>query len=172
MTVEKMILSRDLLIGDVLLASAFISYVGPFTKEFREELMSKKFTPYLIKEFQTAVGEGNTPPISALADPTKILSNDAEIATWNSQLLPSDPVSSENGCIVTNSARWPLLIDPQLQGIRWVKNLQAHPDRDLQIVRLDQKVVFGPCCCSFFLVRIVCSLLCVRRIKKGRFLPP
>ncbi len=138
-TVDKMNMSRDLLTGDVLLASAFISYIGPFTKEFREELMGKKFTPYLLKEFEAAVGAGGVPPISASADPTKILSNDAEVATWNSQMLPSDPVSSENGCIVTNSARWPLLIDPQLQGIRWIRNLEAHPDRDLQIVRLDQK---------------------------------
>ena len=73
------------------------------------------------------------------AEVTTILSTDAEIATWNSQGLPNDPVSTENGCIVTNSARWPLMIDPQLQGIRWVKNLEGDPERDLQIVRLDQK---------------------------------
>jgi dynein heavy chain len=138
-TVDEMNSSRDLLTGDVLLASAFISYVGPFTKEFREELMGKHFTPFLLKEFTSAVGEGGVPPISPSADPVSILSNDAEIATWNSQSLPSDPVSSENGCIVTNSARWPLMIDPQLQGIRWIKNLEADPERELQIVRLDQK---------------------------------
>jgi len=138
-TVEQMTQSRDLLTGDVLLASAFISYIGPFTKEFREEIMGKKFVPYLMKEFTAAVGDGGIPPLSTQADPTKILTNDAQIATWNSQLLPSDPVSTENGCIVTNSARWPLMIDPQLQGIRWVRNLEADPDRDLQIVRLDQK---------------------------------
>jgi len=138
-TVDEMNESRDLLTGDVLLASAFISYVGPFTKEFREELMGKHFTPFLLKEFTTAVGEDGIPPISQSADPVSILSNGAEIATWNSQSLPSDPVSSENGCIVTNSARWPLMIDPQLQGIRWIRNLEGDPERELQIVRLDQK---------------------------------
>ncbi len=123
----------------MLLASAFISYVGPFTKEFRTEIMSQKFTPYLLSEFRKAVGEEGIPPISETADPTKILTTDAEVAVWNSQALPADPVSTENGCIVTNSARWPLMIDPQLQGIKWVKNMEADPERDLQIVRLDQK---------------------------------
>jgi len=113
--VEQMNMNRDLLTGDVLLASAFISYVGPFTKEFRAELMNSHFTPFLMKEFKAAVGEDGIPPISEAADPSKILTNDAEVATWNSQGLPSDPVSAENGCIVTNSARWPLMIDPQLR---------------------------------------------------------
>jgi len=139
LTVDQMNMSRDLLTGDVLLASAFISYVGPFTKEFRAELMNTHFTPFLLKEFKSAVGEEGIPPISEAADPSKILTNDAQVATWNSQGLPSDPVSAENGCIVTNSARWPLMIDPQLQGIKWVKNMEADPERDLQIVRLDQK---------------------------------
>ena len=101
---------KENLVGDVLVASAFLSYVGPFTKPFREQLVREQWLPGLAK----SVNNGPM-PMSAAADPLRILTNEAEIAKWNTQGLPADPVSSENGAIVDNCARWPLIIDPQLQ---------------------------------------------------------
>jgi dynein heavy chain len=129
---------KELLTGDVLLASAFISYVGPFTKTFRDKLMTNNFTPYLQENFQKALGEGGKIPLSASADPLRILTNPAEIATWRADGLPADQVSTENGAISTNSARWPLIIDPQLQGIKWIRQKESLPERNLQVVRLGQ----------------------------------
>jgi dynein heavy chain len=129
---------KNILTGDVLLASAFISYVGPFTKVFRDRLVLEIFSPYLREKFQAAVGEGGNIPMSAVPDVLKILTSPAEIAMWSAEGLPADPVSVENGCIVTNSARWPLIIDPQLQGIKWLRQKESHPDRNLQVVRLGQ----------------------------------
>ena len=106
---------KDLLTGDVLLASAFISYVGPFTKPFRDTLMNDIFTPFLRDKFAKAVGENGKTPLSAASDPLKILTTPAEVAMWGAEGLPADQVSTENGAIVCNSARWPLVIDPQLQ---------------------------------------------------------
>lgn len=37
------------LCGDVLLISAFVSYVGYFTKKYRNELMEKFWVPYINK---------------------------------------------------------------------------------------------------------------------------
>lgn len=37
------------LCGDVLLISAFVSYVGYFTKKYRNELMEKFWIPYINK---------------------------------------------------------------------------------------------------------------------------
>jgi len=136
--IVQMEADKELLIGDVLLASAFISYIGPFTKPFRTELMDKKFTPFLRDAFTKACGEGNVIPISLVSDPVKILANAAMVASWGANGLPADQVSIENGSIVTNSARWPLIIDPQLQGIKWLKNKESGKDRNLQIVRLGQ----------------------------------
>eukprot|EP00904_Undaria_pinnatifida_P003126 jgi/Undpi1/12814/HiC_scaffold_7.g02481.m1 len=128
----------ELLTGDVLLAASFISYVGPFTKPFRDHLMGQEFLPFLQKELQAAVGEEGSLPMSADPDPIKILTTDAEVAGWNSDGLPNDQVSIENGAIVTNSARWPLIIDPQLQGIKWIRTKESSPDRNLEVVRLGQ----------------------------------
>ncbi|RYG69831.1 hypothetical protein EON64_01755, partial [archaeon] len=129
---------KELLTGDVLLASAFISYVGPFTKVFRDKLMTQIFTPYLQENLQKALGEGGRIPLSASADPLKILSGAAEIASWRADGLPADQVSTENGAIVCNSARWPLIIDPQLQGIKWLRQKESPAERNLQVVRLGQ----------------------------------
>jgi dynein heavy chain len=35
------------LCGDVLLTAAFVSYIGPFTKQYRQELLDCKWVPFL-----------------------------------------------------------------------------------------------------------------------------
>ncbi|KAH8043933.1 hypothetical protein JL722_14956 [Aureococcus anophagefferens] len=69
--------SKNLLTGDVLLASSFISYAGPFTKSFRDILMQEKFFAYLIKSFNggaEAPAEGAPEmPMSPTFDPISIL---------------------------------------------------------------------------------------------------
>lgn len=46
--------------------------------------------------------------INTLGDPY-------EIRQWNTDGLPRDLVSTENGILVTQGRRWPLMIDPQDQ---------------------------------------------------------
>lgn len=111
--------------GDVLLASSFVSYVGPFSKEFREVIINDNFIKYFQK---------NHVPHSPAADPLAILTTEATIAQWNTDKLPSDPVSSQNGAILTSSDRYSLIIDPQLQGISWIKTKEAA--NGLETVRL------------------------------------
>lgn len=49
-------------------------------------------------------------------DPLKVLANDSDQAIWKTQGLPADRVSLENASVVVSCNRYPLLIDPQLQG--------------------------------------------------------
>ena len=58
------------------------------------------------------------------------------IALWNNENLPSDRMSTENETILLNAERWPLMIDPQLQGIKWIKTREG---KELKIVRIGQK---------------------------------
>jgi len=94
-----------LIIGDVLLASAFVSYVGPFAKKYRVDIMEKKFIPFFVKE---------NIPMSEDSNPLNILTSPSEKAVWNSNKLPADQVSIENASILNNSSRYSLIIDPQL----------------------------------------------------------
>ncbi len=131
-SVEQMKIDKELLIGDVLLASAFVSYIGPFTKAFRQELVNKSWLPFL----ETAAG-GKRVPMSSAPNPLMIMTDEAEKALWRSQELPDDAVSVENAAIVKNTERWPLIIDPQLQGIVWIRNREAA--NSLQVTRLTNK---------------------------------
>ncbi|KAH0627401.1 hypothetical protein JD844_003041 [Phrynosoma platyrhinos] len=115
--------------GDVLLTAAFVSYVGSFTKLYRHELVESMWLPFLKSQ-------KNPIPISKDLDLVAMLTDDAMIASWNNEGLPSDRMSIENAAILTNCECWPLLIDPQLQGIKWIKNKYG---TDLKIVQLGQK---------------------------------
>jgi dynein heavy chain len=113
------------LIGDVMLASAFVSYIGSFTAAYRSELVDVKWLPDMT-ERQIPMTPGVTP--------IQVLTNEAEKAQWSNELLPSDSVSTENGAIICNSARWPLMIDPQLQGITWIA--ERCKEKNLRVVQL------------------------------------
>lgn len=61
-------------------------------------------------------------PVTDALDMIGLLVEDAEIAKWNNESLPNDRMSTENATILTVSERWPLMVDPQLQGIKWIQN--------------------------------------------------
>ncbi|XP_065418969.1 dynein axonemal heavy chain 17 isoform X1 [Chrysemys picta bellii] len=128
-SVENFREQEKTLCGDVLLISAFVSYVGYFTKKYRTELMDKYWIPYL-NELKVPI------PVTPGLDPLSLLTDDADIATWNNQGLPSDRMSTENATILCNTERWPLIVDAQLQGVKWIKNKYGE---ELKSIRLGQR---------------------------------
>ena len=100
------------LTGDTALACGFISYVGPFNADFRHLLLTECFTA-------DCTGKGI--PLTKGLNVTKFMVDEGTVGDWALQGLPSDDLSVQNGIMVTRSARWPLLIDPQGQGLAWIR---------------------------------------------------
>jgi dynein heavy chain, axonemal len=107
---------KENLVGDCILACAFLSYCGPFNQQFRDNLLfgilkseCKKRGISMSEEFD--------------------LNNfivDASISSeWSLQSLPIDNLSIQNGILVTQSNRFPLLVDPQGQCLQWLQNKES-----------------------------------------------
>ena len=75
-------------------------------------------------------------PVTSDLDPLTMLTDSADIAIWQNEGLPADRMSTENATILTTCQRWPLMVDPQLQGIKWIKNKY---EEDLRVIRIGQK---------------------------------
>ena len=108
--------TRTFLVGDSLLAAAFLSYTGAFNFDFRDAMMVGTWEPDL-REKNIA--------LSTPFDLRKLLTTDVETARWASEGLPQDELSIQNGILTTRSSRYPLCIDPQQQGVAWVKRKEA-----------------------------------------------
>ena len=50
--------------------------------------------------------------------------------------MPADRVSLENAAIVVSCSRYPLIIDPQLQGIRWIKGKEQ--TNGMELIQLSE----------------------------------
>uniref|UniRef100_A0A670YY35 Dynein cytoplasmic 1 heavy chain 1 n=1 Tax=Pseudonaja textilis TaxID=8673 RepID=A0A670YY35_PSETE len=91
-------LQENALCGDVLLITAFVSYLGYFSKKYRQDLMDHEEA---VHGWSHSMLLPTTENIHSL--------------TWQNESLPADRMSVENATILTNCERWPLMVDPQLQ---------------------------------------------------------
>ena len=122
----------DNVLGDVIVSAGTISYLGPFTSDFRVKMVS---------EWQDALKSYGLPHTKGcnlemtLADPVKVRS-------WQLCSLPSDSLSTQNAIVIDNGRRWPLLIDPQGQGNRYIRSMakDSHfAENGMDVVKLSDK---------------------------------
>ena len=64
----------------------------------------------------------------------RILGDPVQIRQWGIKGLPADELSIENGIIVTQAKRWPLMIDPQSQANKWIKSMEK--ENNIQVIKL------------------------------------
>uniref|UniRef100_A0A8C7MDM0 Dynein axonemal heavy chain 12 n=1 Tax=Oncorhynchus kisutch TaxID=8019 RepID=A0A8C7MDM0_ONCKI len=114
----------DNLTGDVLISAGVIAYLGAFTAAFRQN----------CAKIWTKLCKSKNIPSSDDFSLSKTLGDPIKIRAWNISGLPTDSFSIDNGVIVSNSRRWPLMIDPQGQANKWVKN--SEKDNNLSVIKL------------------------------------
>ncbi|XP_024913275.1 dynein heavy chain 3, axonemal-like [Cynoglossus semilaevis] len=102
------------LTGDILLSSGTVSYLGAFTVDFRT----------ICQENWHKLCQEQEIPCSADFTLSNTLGNQVAIRAWQIAGLPVDSFSTDNGIIAFNSRRWPLMIDPQGQANKWIKNME------------------------------------------------
>ena len=104
------------LLGDCAVACAFTSYCGPFNTPYRHKLITERF-----------IGDCRRRgvPVTPTLDVISFLADVGTLGDWALQGLPSDPLSVQNGILVTRSSRYPLLADPQGQALQWLRAMEA-----------------------------------------------
>lgn len=114
------------LTGDVLVSAGVVAYLGVFTASYRQKQLDRWTADC------TKLGLVCSPDFQL----THVLGEPVLIRSWTIFGLPSDLFSIDNGIIVSNSRRWPLMIDPQGQANKWIKNLEKAAN--VHVVRLSQ----------------------------------
>lgn len=117
-TVSRLVTEYDLLIGNCLIAAGAVAYSGSFTAQYRVK-MEEDWCKYIAK-----CGIKVTPGMKMMT----LLQDPVTTKTWTQCQLPSDDFSIENAIIMFKSRRWPLMVDPQNQANRFIKNLAKDPD--------------------------------------------
>ena len=100
-------------LGDIIISALFISYMAPFSGNYRKRALNTLLE--LCKKYNISYS-----PNYSLEN---IMSDAVEIRQWTMNGLPNDAVSIENAIMFTNNKKFPLFIDPQLQGNQWIKKL-------------------------------------------------
>lgn len=111
-------------LGDVLLSSACVTYIGPYTIAYRHAI---------IDDWKKKCSELHIPFTSDYSL-VQTLCSPIQLREWSSFGLPLDNFSQENGAILANASRYPLLIDPQTQAVKWIKGMEQK--NNLKIIQI------------------------------------
>lgn len=107
-------IAKENLVGDIIVCSGVIAYLGVFIQSYRQECIKNWIT--MVRNFYIKSNDE--------VNMNAILGNQVKIRQWLIEKLPQDKFSIDNAIILENSDRWPLMIDPQLQANIWIKRME------------------------------------------------
>merc|ERR1719238_453600 len=111
-TVDELNVSFTNLVGDVLASAGTVSYLGPFTAPFRARIVTQ------WREQLTQAALAHTEG----CDIVQTMNDPVQLRMWQLSGLPTDNLSTQNGIMMDRARRWSLLIDPQGQANRYIRN--------------------------------------------------
>jgi dynein heavy chain len=101
-------------LGDIILACGYLSYLGPFTLDYRRKIVSERWIP--------AIDEKQIPNSHERFTLQNSIGDSLKIQEWNLCGLPFDSTSVENVLIMFSyTDKVPLIIDPQNQFLKFIK---------------------------------------------------
>lgn len=98
--------------GDVLLSAGYITLLSGFSQRYRHRLLAKWAKALTEEGFQC----------SEEFVFTELFGDSYQIRTWHLHQLPHDQVSINNALVIEKTKRFCLLVDPQMQGVSWLKH--------------------------------------------------
>lgn len=99
------------ILGDCLISSAGIAYLGPFPVRYRQNMLSQWMDMCWVVKI----------PVSPKYSFSNHLMSEEHYDIWYTQGLPKDRGSIENAVLIEKGCRWPLIIDPQQLANKWIE---------------------------------------------------
>ena len=109
------------LVGDVLIAAAFLAYSGLYDQQLRKAMVDD----WLDQLTQSGINYKKHNPV------TEYLSNADQRLKWQEHGLPVDELCTENAIILKRFSRYPLIIDPSGRATEFLQN--ENKERQLTI---------------------------------------
>ena len=127
---EELKRQSDLIIGISLISAASINYLGAMTQDYRQSLTkdwinfcNNKVRLHILENFEL----------------TRNVVKQTMIRNWINKKLPDDQYSIENAIYLKYSIKYPLIIDPQNQAGRWIREMEGPA---LKVCKSEDPLVF------------------------------
>jgi len=109
--IKAIVASNWTLVGDCLLAAAFITYAGPFYPSYRHYLLETQWLPLI---------HASPIPLSETFNVIELMVTREETLHLEDEHLATQEFYVQNALILEHTKTWPVLVDPQTLGADWL----------------------------------------------------